>query len=27
LRRKAQKAFFAAKTAEEFLVAVKQWYG
>jgi tRNA-dihydrouridine synthase B len=27
LRRKAQKAFFAAKTAEEFLAVVKQWYG
>ena len=26
-RRKAQKAFFAAKTAEEFLAVVKQWYG
>jgi nifR3 family TIM-barrel protein len=27
LRRKAQKALFSAKTAEEFLAAVKQWYG
>lgn len=27
LRKKAQKAFFAAKTAEEFLAVVKQWYG
>ncbi len=26
LRRKAQKALFSAKTAEEFLAAVKQWY-
>jgi len=26
LRRKAQKAFFAAKTAEEFLAVVKHWY-
>jgi nifR3 family TIM-barrel protein len=27
LRRKAQKAFFSAKTAEEFLAVVQQWYG
>ncbi|MGD0553097.1 MAG: tRNA-dihydrouridine synthase family protein [Sedimentisphaerales bacterium] len=27
LRRKVQKALFATKTAEEFLAAVKQWYG
>jgi tRNA-dihydrouridine synthase B len=27
LRRKVQKAFFAAKTTEEFLAVVKQWYG
>ena len=27
LRKKAQKAFFAAKTAEEFLSVVQQWYG
>ena len=26
-RKKAQKALFSAKTAEEFLTAVKQWYG
>jgi nifR3 family TIM-barrel protein len=26
LRRKAQEAFFSAKTAEEFLAAVKEWY-
>jgi tRNA-dihydrouridine synthase B len=26
LRKKAQKALFSAKTAEEFLAAVKQWY-
>jgi tRNA-dihydrouridine synthase B len=26
-RRKAQETFFAAKTVEEFLAAVKQWYG
>jgi tRNA-dihydrouridine synthase len=27
LRRKAQKALVSAKTAEEFLATVKQWYG
>jgi tRNA-dihydrouridine synthase B len=27
LRKKAQKALFSAKTAEEFLAVVKQWYG
>ncbi|MCX5636441.1 MAG: tRNA-dihydrouridine synthase, partial [Planctomycetota bacterium] len=27
LRKKAQKALFAAKTAEEFLAVVQQWYG
>jgi len=27
LRKKAQKALFSAKTAEEFLAAVEQWYG
>jgi tRNA-dihydrouridine synthase B len=27
LRRKAQKAIFAAKTADEFLAVVQQWYG